>query len=292
MRLSVTFQADETCRCLTTDGNWGDNLLKASREGHYECVKKLTAQINIRHVTEDIKGIMEDKECINKAILAASREGHCTVLETLISVGGNLNCFDSERKTPIIIAARNGFTNTVKTLINLGADIDFSDCHRRNSMTHAATGRHYGIVAILLAYHPNVDIVALERNTALTLAATKGDTDLVKLFLRQKADINHTAVFGNALSCASRGGHTATVEVLLQEGNCVNSAEHDSVPPRGQTPIMLAADAGHIETMKLLLLWGADIDQEDKESRTSLHHAAQISESFDREVFHGKSDHA
>ena len=278
--------ADETCSCLTNDGNWGDNLVIASEKGHDECVEKLTFRVHIRHVKEKIKGVSEKRQFIDKAILAASRRGHCSIVETLISVGGNVNCLDYEKQTPLAIAANKGFTNTVKKLINLGADIDCSDRNGWNALTHATTGGHYDTVKVLLANHANVNFVGLRRDTALTLAASRGNTDLVILLLKYKADIHHLAAFGNALACASKfRGNPETVEVLLQAGSCVNSTNpSDSTLLKGQTPLMLAAEHKHIEVMKVLLAWGANIDQEDKNKRTPLHHAAHLPESHEWEV--------
>ncbi len=267
----------EACSCLTPKGDWGDNLLSASEKGHGECVKKLTTKSDIH---DKITEFPDRSEFINKAMIVASNRGHSSVLETLISSGGNVNCHDFERKTPLAIAADKGFTDLVKMLINLGAEIDFPDRNDWNALTHATTGGHYDIIEVLLAAGGNVNFVGLRRETALTLAATRGNTGLVKLLLKYGADINHLSIFGNALACASasRSGCSKTVEVLLQAGSDVNSTDHRPWTIRGVTPLMVAAERANIDTMELLLAWGADINQEDDKKETPLHHAAHLSE--------------
>ncbi len=250
--------AEETCSCLTNDGNWGDNLVIASEKGHDECVEKLTFRVHIRHVKEKIKVVSEKRQSIDKAILAASKGGHCSIVETLISVGGNVNCLDyisDDNRT------HNGW----------------------NALIHATFGGHYDTVKVLLANQANVNLVGFGRDTALTVAASKGNTDLVKLLLQYKADIHHLATFGNALAYASRfSANPENVEALIQAGSDVNSTKQcDSSFVKGQTPLMLAAEHKHIEVMKVLLAWGANIDQEDKNKRTPLHFAANLPENYD-----------
>jgi ankyrin repeat protein len=69
-------------------------------------------------------------------------------------------------------------------------------------------------------------------------------------------------------ACAA--GDTEAVRSLLQSGHHANEA----FPLIGTKPLMLAAAYGHVETAKLLLASGADVNASDATGWTALHAGA------------------
>jgi ankyrin repeat protein len=99
-----------------------------------------------------------------------------------------------------------------------------------------------------------VDLNTRARNgdTALMIASYKGDVPMVKALLDKEAEPNNTG--WTALHYAAAIGNDEIVQMLLDA-----SAYIDAGSPNNTTPIMMAARAGKILTVKLLLDSGADV---------------------------------
>ena len=90
---------------------------------------------------------------------------------------------------------------------------------------------------LLLSYHAAVDIQSLD----LSNGTGDGEGD---------------GCAGTPLWFASKYGHTRVVELLLDNNACI-----ESVPTKsGMSPLCIASFSGHIETTKLLLSRGANVD--------------------------------
>ena len=86
-------------------------------------------------------------------------------------------------------------------------------------------------------------------------AAFKGDITQVKKLLDEGHNVNHALGDGEtALTSAMRSRRVDVVRLLLAKGADVNTENS----PSDRTPLMLAADSGDTEMMKILLDHGAD----------------------------------
>ncbi|CAN7348483.1 ankyrin repeat domain-containing protein [Trinickia sp. LjRoot230] len=108
-------------------------------------------------------------------------------------------------------------------------------------------------VAKLLAENPNTDLEKLDSagENAMMLAALNGDIALVKLLIDKGAEVNKKG--WAPLHYAAANGHDDIVQLLV-----AHSAYLDAASPNGTTPLMMAARANRISTMKVLLDAGAD----------------------------------
>ena len=73
-----------------------------------------------------------------------------------------------------------------------------------------------------------------------------------------------------AIHYAAWNGQTEIVKVLMEEAG----AEHDNQTSCKNTPLALAAHGGHLETMKLLISKGCDINNADRDGDTPLFYVA------------------
>lgn len=130
---------------------------------------------------------------------------------------------------------------------------------------------------------------ANEKDWALIKAASRaphGRTEIVELLLETGANANAqtpiddpgslvlpgfglvvvAAIGGEtALMGAAQGGYIETVKVLLARGAEVNTKNG-----RGETALMQAVGRGHVNTVKLLLANGADPNAKDDDGKTPL----------------------
>ncbi|XP_067396355.1 ankyrin repeat domain-containing protein 39 [Emydura macquarii macquarii] len=102
-------------------------------------------------------------------------------------------------------------------------------------------------------------------------AALDGDLGRVGKLLEKRVDPSQPDPAGyTALHYASRNGHAAVCQVLLQRGARCNAQTHG-----GATPLHRASYCGHLAVARLLLAHGADPAIVDDDGMTSLHKAAE-----------------
>jgi ankyrin repeat protein len=93
-------------------------------------------------------------------------------------------------------------------------------------------------------------------------ACRKGNFDTLK----NMKNLNITDYEGRTpLHYASRYGHDAIIEFLLEKGLDVSQSDYD-----GATPLHQAAFGGHVNTVQLLLSKGANTQAKDRKGKTPL----------------------
>ena len=156
-------------------------------------------------------------------------------------------------------------------------------------------------VKVLFKHHLHIGVPFRE---GLFLSAVNGNTDILRCFIENKADVD--ARTGNChctlLIVVSKYGHTNAVNVLLQYGanvaltdksgrtalhfaagssdnsceilRCLieNGADIDKGRNDNQTPLMIAAQKGHVSVATFLIEHGANVDLQDENGNTALHH--------------------
>ena len=100
------------------------------------------------------------------------------------------------------------------------------------------------------------------------LLCLKGELELAKMLIRRDADINHPG--WTPLHYAATGGHTAIIQLLLEE-----SAYIDAESPNGTTPLMMAARYGNEKAVQMLINEGADLTLKNQLGLTALDFAVQ-----------------
>ncbi|CAE7329343.1 VPS10, partial [Symbiodinium sp. CCMP2592] len=102
-----------------------------------------------------------------------------------------------------------------------------------------------------------------EGRSVLGVAASHGSRSCVRLLLEARADANKTTdLFGaSPLWAACKGGHLETCRLLLQAG-----ADMEKPAITGTTPLWVAATYGHVETVRFLLRAAADTTTSNNET--------------------------
>ncbi len=228
-----------------------NNLFTVHKEENIDHVNEINATLDDKH--EDTDHFQEE---LNESLLTVSKRGHASIADSFLLIGAEVNCRDHDNRTPLIHAVIKGCTATGSTLLSHGAQVELTDSRHWNALLYATQGGHYNIVETLLMAKSDVNFATkCSRETALTLASQRGKDDLVRLLLNYKANIDHESKSGTALSCAAQGGHIDIVRMLLEAGAQTESGN-------GQTPLMLASYCHHVQVMKLLLEYKANVNHE------------------------------
>jgi ankyrin repeat protein len=281
--------------------NWRGQtpLMWAAAEGHPETMQALIdagADVNARSTIIEWERQRTDEPRDKwlppggwTPLLLAARESCVTCVDVLAAAGADLNIVDPERHTPLIVALTNGHFDVAGRLIDHGADLNMQDEVGQTALW-AAVDAHtmpdsnrppptemddrltaWDIVTKLVTGGADVDVPLRQRvpyrtkidrgadgilgagTTPLLRAAKTGDAKVVKLLLEHGA---------NPLATAGRGGVTS----ILLAAN-VGTSESDRTGRR-------KTEAGAIETIRLLMKAGADINAADSQGRTAAHGAA------------------
>jgi ankyrin repeat protein len=210
---------------------------------------------------EALRSLLRQKADVNAPQLDGTTALHWAVrlndLETadvLIRAGANVNATNRDGATPLQLAALNGSAAMIEKLVKAGAD-------------------------------PNAPLSS-SGDTALMLAARTGTTDAIKVLLETGGNVNAKESWGGTtpLMSAVAERHPAAVKMLIERGADVSARSNfvaaangrgfegrtPSAPKNDQaveefasgwlTALMFAAREGDLESARLLVGAGADVN--------------------------------
>ncbi|WP_282043073.1 ankyrin repeat domain-containing protein [Winogradskyella flava] len=102
-----------------------------------------------------------------------------------------INCYDSYKRTFLILSASKGNEAVLNYFIEKGADIDFQDKNGYCALHFAAQNNEIEIMRVLLNKGANPNLRDSYGNTPIWTAImnTKDDFSIIKLLMENKADI-------------------------------------------------------------------------------------------------------
>ncbi|XP_017781821.1 PREDICTED: ankyrin repeat domain-containing protein 17-like isoform X2 [Nicrophorus vespilloides] len=249
-------------------------LTLACYKGHLEMVKfLLEAGADQEHKTDEM----------HTALMEASMDGHVEVARLLLDSGAQVNMPTDSFESPLTLAACGGHVDLAMLLIERGANIEEVNDEGYTPLMEAAREGHEDMVALLLSQgnlQTNTDYNTLQQNiiilganinaqtdetqeTALTLACCGGFTEVADFLIKAGADIELGA--STPLMEAAQEGHLELVKYLLE-----NSANVHAQTQTGDTALTYACENGHTDVADLLLQYGADLEHESEGGRTPL----------------------
>jgi ankyrin repeat protein len=176
-------------------------------------------------------------------------------------------------------ASITGNVDVVKLLLENGAKLDVKENKGMRPLHYAAYNGKTDIVNLLMRCGSNSNEPTFNGDTPLHLASQCGHADIVYQLLNFGADVRLTNTsFHSALDVACENGRTKIVEILLQSGLCAQLIRDKSLdlidPKLSTTCLHLAAKNNHADIIRVLLLYGFDINRFTHQG-TALHEACR-----------------
>jgi ankyrin repeat protein len=210
---------------------------------------------------EAVRSLLQQKADVNARQMDGTTALHWAVraddLETaalLIRAGANVSAANRDGATPLLLASVNGNAAMIETLIKAGADPNAPLTKYGDTalMMAARTGK---IDAIKVLLDRGAQVNAKETwgdTTALMWAVSERHPDAVKTLMEYGADVNARS---NFVPSTTGRGFEGTTPVAPQPGQAAE--EHASGL---LTPLMFAAREGDLESARLFVAAGADVN--------------------------------
>jgi ankyrin repeat protein len=188
------------------------------------------------------------------ALMWAASKGHVDVVRWLVEAGGaDVAVFTTtdDGVNTLMWAASEGHVDVVRWLVETGgADVNATNGKGSTALMWAASKGHVDVVRWLVE-RGGADVSAedAEGMSAFLLAARDGKTDVIRCLRPWVSKDTATVAF----MWAGSRGHVAAAQWLLGEEG---GATADEVTDDGYTTLLLAAEGGHTDVLRMLLLHG------------------------------------
>ena len=237
-------------------------------------------------------------------LVEAVKRGDVAAVRTLVAQKANVNATEPDGTTALHWAADLGDVRTVDVLLKAGAVLKSTNRFGATPFGLAAAKGHAAVLERMLQAGEDANAV-VNAEPVLMQAARSGSAEAVKVLLAKGANVNvQEPVYGQTpLMWAAAAGHSGVVKTLEEAGGDIKArnrapgkgiekdtgfripADNDPLGIRSHrnsgawgitldgiqfTPLMWAARAGHVDTVKTLLDLGADVNEAKPEGTTSL----------------------
>uniref|UniRef100_A0A8C4JM51 Ankyrin repeat and KH domain-containing protein 1-like n=1 Tax=Dromaius novaehollandiae TaxID=8790 RepID=A0A8C4JM51_DRONO len=236
-------------------------LMEAASAGHVEVARVLLeygAGINTH-----------SNEFKESALTLACYKGHLDMVRFLLEAGADQEHKTDEMHTALMEACMDGHVEVARLLLDSGAQVNMPADSFESPLTLAACGGHVELAALLIERGANLEEVNDEGYTPLMEAAREGHEEMVALLLAQGANINAQTeeTQETALTLACCGGFSEVADFLIKAGADIELG--------CSTPLMEAAQEGHLELVKYLLAAGANVHATTATGDTALTYACE-----------------
>jgi ankyrin repeat protein len=191
-------------------------------------------------------------------LVDAVRNQDTALVQSLLKQRTDVNAAQGDGATALHWAAHWNDQKTAAALLAAGAKVNAADDEGVTPLALACLNASAPMVQLLLGAGANPNTAQANGETPLMVAAMTGSDAVVKLLLARGADVNAVEATLNqtALMRAVAENHLSVIRLLIDA--------HASVSARSKnrfTPLLFAAQQGNMESAKMLLAAGADVNE-------------------------------
>ncbi|RPI55853.1 MAG: hypothetical protein EHM55_06600 [Acidobacteria bacterium] len=190
-------------------------------------------------------------------LVDAARNRDQKAIRALLTERADVNGQSEDGTTALLWAAHWNDLETADLLIRAGADVNLANHLRMTPLSLACTNRNAALVDRLLTAGANPNTAIATGETPVMTCASAGSADAVRLLVARGADVNAREPVQNqtALMWAAAEGHPDVVRLLIE-----HRADLQARTKKGFTALHFAAREGDIESARLLLAAGVDVN--------------------------------
>ena len=203
------------------------------------------------------------------ALLWAMRKDHDDIINLILKSGVNLKSRGGNEKRPLLVQLMEmGKEEFIPAFIESGASIHAKDRNGETVLMHFVEKNSINNIEILLDAGADVNAPSWKTQiTPLIKAIKMNNKKLVELFLQKGVDIHKTDGNGKTpLMWAAQKGHIDILEILLKKGAKVNVVDNET----GKTALLWACIDRKIASVKKLVEFGASVNIPDHNGVTPL----------------------
>lgn len=243
----LRFFLENNMSLADASGNFTNLLDGAVRGNHLVIAKYVLENVNVAD------------EHIDEALMLAVRFKHLELVELLVLHDADVEEIDENGLTPLFAVAQSGDVKIAEALIAAGASLTRVSPSTGYTPVHEmAKCGHHELLELVYTLEPEIDFAVTSQFDSLT-----------------------------PLHLAAANDHEGSVRFLI---NVITARDHDDVEetnvgdaidvpgPRGQTPLILAAENGSLSAVKALVAAGADVNARTGSGLTALIGAAYVGE--------------
>jgi len=228
-----------------------------------------------------VLGVLLTAAADRPSVTAAAKTGDREALRALLKQGAKVDAVEGDGTTALHWASYRDDLESADLLIRAGAPVNAANDLGATPLWAASQNGSAAMVRRLLAAGANPNLALLAGETPLMVAARSGSADVVTQLLAAGANANAHGTRGQtALMWAVAQKHVQVVKALLAGGAEVQarSATYNevmAVPPHGlleynrtiphgsDTALLFAARVGDLESAKLLVAAGGNVNDAD-----------------------------
>jgi ankyrin repeat protein len=190
-------------------------------------------------------------------LVEAARRQDQRAVRTLVSEKADLNARSSDGSTALLWLAHWNDAETAELLLGAGADANTANDFRMAPLSEACTNGNSALVRLLLKSGANPNTAIATGETPLMTCARSGSVEAVRMLVEYGAAINAKEPTQNqtALMWAAAERHPDVVKALIDA-----HADLKATTRQGFTALHFAARQGDLESVKVLLAAGVDVN--------------------------------
>lgn len=229
----------------------GQELIAAARaEDLRQVMSLLDSEINVNHRQGDGA----------TALHWAAHRNNRELAIALVEAGADVNAANELGATPLWLAALNGSVEMLEALIDAGADPNVSLTMGETPLMSAARSGQLEAVEVLIENGADINAAETERGqTALMWSVAQSHSEVARLLLEHGADLS---------------ARTKVWYQLENTAGNTNPSGNFEMAHGGSSALMFAARIGDIETARVLLDAGADVNDTAASGVSALTQAA------------------